>query len=101
LASTKQNVALDVRTAWYNIRSAQSRLAAAQAGLISATQALEATQQRYNVGAATLLEVSQARAQRVNAQSSLADAEYNLVVNQAAMAYFTGELNPAAMTIGR
>lgn len=101
LASTKQNVALDVRTAWYNIRSAQQRLVAAQAGLISATQAFDAIQQRYNVGAATLFDVSQQRALRVNAQSNLADAEYNLVVNQAAMAYFTGELNPAAMTIGR
>jgi outer membrane protein len=58
-------------------------------------------QQRYNVGAATLLEVSQARAQRVNAQSALADAEYNLVVNQAAMAYFTGELNPATLSLSR
>ena len=101
LSSVRQQVALDVRTAWYNIRSAQQRLIAARAGLVSATQALEAMQQRYNVGAATLLEVSQARAQRVNAQSNLADAEYNLVVNQAAMAYFTGELDPSAMTIGR
>jgi outer membrane protein len=100
LASTRQQVALDVRTAWYNIRSAQSRLAAAQAGLVSATQALEATQQRYNVGAATLLEVSQNRAQRVTAQSNLSDAEYNLVVNQAAMAYFTGELDPAKLSLG-
>lgn len=101
LAGTRQQVALDVRTAWYNIRAAQQQLVAAQAGLISATQALEATQQRYNVGAATLLEVTQARAQRVNAQSSLSDAQYNLVVNQAAMAYFTGELDPVSMTIGR
>jgi outer membrane protein len=101
LASTRQQVALDVRTAWYNIRSAQQRLIAAEAGLISATQALEATQQRYNVGAATLLEVSQARAQRVNAQSNKADAEYNLVVNQAAMAYFTGELDPKGLSLGR
>lgn len=101
LASTRQRVALDVRTAWYNIRSAQSRLVAAQAGLVAATQALEATTQRYNVGAATLLEVTQLRAQRVTAQSNLADAQYNLVLNQAAMAYFTGELDPAAMTIGR
>jgi outer membrane protein len=68
---------------------------------VAATQALEATQQRYNVGAATLLEVTQLRAQRVNAQSALADAQYNLVLNQAAMAYFTGELDPTGMRIGR
>ena len=101
LAQTRQRVALDVRTAWYNIRSAHQQLVAAQAGLVAATQALEATQQRYNVGAATLLEVTQLRAQRVNAQSNLADAQYNLVLNQAAMAYFTGELEPAGMMIGR
>jgi outer membrane protein len=101
LSGTRQQVALDVRTAWYNIRAAQQQLIAAQAGLVAATQALEATQQRYNVGAATLLEVTQARAQRVNAQSNLADAEYNLVVNQAAMAYFTGELDPKGLSLGR
>jgi outer membrane protein len=101
LASTRQTVALDVRRAWYNIRSAQQQLVAAQAGLTAATQALEATTQRYNVGAATLLEVTQARAQRVNAQSALSDARYNLVLNQAAMSYFTGEMDPKSVTIGR
>jgi hypothetical protein len=37
----------------------------------------------------------------VNAKSSLADAEYNLVVNQAAMAYFTGELDPKTLSLSR
>jgi hypothetical protein len=37
----------------------------------------------------------------VTAASQLANARYNLVLNQAAMAYFTGELDPTAMTIGR
>jgi outer membrane protein len=101
LANTRQAVALDVRRAWFNVRSAQQQLVAAQAGLTAATQALEAMQQRYNVGAATLLEVTQMRAQRVTAASQLANARYNLVLNQAAMAYFTGELDPTAMTIGR
>jgi outer membrane protein len=101
LKTARQTVALDVRTAWYNVRSAQLQLAAAQAGLLAATQALEATTQRYNVGAATLLDVTQSRAQRVNAQSALSTARYTLVLNQAAMAYFTGELDPAGMTIGR
>lgn len=101
LTSTRQAVALDVRTAWFNVRSAQQQLVAAQAGLTAASQALEATTQRYNVGAATLLEVTQARVQRVNAASSLSDARYNLVLNQAAIAYFTGEMDPKNVTIGR
>ena len=101
LRATRQQVALDVRIAWYNIRSAQQQLVAAQAGLVAATQALEAMQQRYNVGAATLLEVSQLRAQRVTAQSNLADAQYNYVLNTAAMQYFTGDLDPTGATLIR
>jgi outer membrane protein len=101
LASTRQQVALDVRTAWYNIRSAQQRLVAAQASLVAATQALDAVQQRYNVGAATLLDVSQQRALRVNAQTNLADAQYNYVLNTAAMQYFTGELDPTGRNLIR
>lgn len=101
LKQVQQQVAMDVRTAWYNIRAAQQQLIAAQAGLTSATQALEAVQQRYNVGAATLLDVSQQRALRVNAQSNLADAQYTFVLNQAAMAYFTGELDPLGRNLIR
>jgi outer membrane protein len=101
LANARQTVALDVRRAWFNVRSAQQQLISAQAGLVAATQALEAVQQRYNVGAATLLDVTNARATRVNAASALNDARYNLVLNQAALGYFTGELDPKSMTLIR
>jgi outer membrane protein len=101
LANTRQTVALDVRRAWYNVRSAQQQLISAQAGLVAATQALDAVQQRYNVGAATLLDVTNARATRVTAASALNDARYNLVLNQAALGYFTGELDPRSMTLIR
>jgi outer membrane protein len=101
LNATRQTVALDVRKAWYAVRNSEQQLVAAQAGLVASTQALEAITQRYNVGAATLLEVTQARAQRVTAQSNLASARYQLVLNQAAMQYFTGELDPATLRVGR
>jgi outer membrane protein len=101
LINAKQAVALDVRRAWLNVRSAQQQLVAATAGLTAASQALEATTQRYNVGAATLLEVTQARAQRVQAASALSTARYNLVLTQAVIAYYTGELDPANVTLGR
>jgi outer membrane protein len=101
LASTRQQVALDVRTAWYNIRSAQQRLIAAQAGLTAATQAHEAMQQRYNDGAATLLEVSQLQAQKVIAQTNLSDAQYNYVLQTAAMQFYTGELDPTGQNLIR
>lgn len=100
LINQRQAVALDVRRAWLNVRSAQQQLIAATAGLTAATQAHDAVQQRYNVGAATLLEVTQASAQRVQAASALATARYNLVLTQAVIAYYTGELDPLNVRLG-
>jgi outer membrane protein len=57
------------------------------------------TQQRYQVGAATLVEVTQARATQVQAQSAYITARNNLVFQQSLMSYYTGELNPANAVI--
>jgi outer membrane protein len=100
LANQQQTVAIEVRRAWYDVRSAQSQLTSANAQQVAAQQALEAVQQRYNVGAATLLEITQARTQLVNAQSALQSARYNLVLTQAVLSYYTGELDPANVRIG-
>jgi outer membrane protein len=100
LVNQKQSVALDVRTAWLNVRSAQEQLVAATAQQVAANLALDAVQQRYNVGAATLLEITQARNQLVQAQSSLSTAKYNLVLTQAVLSYYTGELDPNNIKLG-
>ncbi len=94
LVNMKQSAALDVRLAWLNVRSAQQQLIAANAQQSAATLALDAVQQRYNVGAATLLEITQARNLLVQAQSALSSARYNLVLTQAVLSYYTGELDP-------
>lgn len=100
LINQKQTVALEVRRAWLDVRSAQQQLVAATAQQLAAQQALDAVQQRYNVGAATLIEITQARSQLVNAQSSLSTAKYNLVLTQAVLSYYTGELDPNNVRLG-
>jgi outer membrane protein len=100
LINQQQTVALEVRRAWLDVRSAQQQLVAATAQQLAAQQALDAVQQRYNVGAATLIEITQARSQLVNAQSSLSTAKYNLVLTQAVLAYYTGELDPNNIRLG-
>lgn len=100
LINQQQTVALEVRRAWLNVRSAQQQLTAATAQQVAAQQALDAVQQRYNVGAATLIEITQARSQLVNAQSALSTAKYNLVLTQAVLSYYTGELDPNNVTLG-
>ena len=101
LESDKQSVALDVRRAYLNEISAKEQLSASAAQLAAAKQATDMTEKRYEVGAATLVDVTQARAQQVSAASAQATAKNNLVLQQAVMSYYTGDLDPARMTLGQ
>lgn len=101
LATQRQEVALEVRRAYLDYEAAGQQLAAADAQQKAATLAVTTTQQRYQVGAATLVEVTQARATQVQAQSAYINAKNNLVFQESLMSYYTGELNPSAVLSGR
>ena len=62
--------------------------------IAAATQAAEVAAQRYRAGAASLIEVTQARAAQVQAASAVATARNNLALQQTVMAYYTGDLKP-------
>ena len=96
LSTQRQQVALEVRRAYLDYEAAKQQLAAADAQEKAATLAVTTTQQRYQVGAATLVEVTQARATQVQAQSAFINARNNLVFQQSLMSYYTGELDPSA-----
>lgn len=96
LQSQRQQVALEVRRAYLDYQAARQQLAAADAQQKAATLAVATTQQRYQVGAATLVEVTQARTTQVQAQSAYINARNNLVFQQSLMSYYTGELNPSS-----
>lgn len=100
LDNERQAVALDVRRAYLDELSAREQLAAADAQLTAASQAVTMAEQRYKAGAATLVEVTQARATNVQAASAVAAARNNLVLQQAMMAYYTGDLDPATVQLG-
>ena len=99
LDNQKQAVALDVRRAYLDESSAREQLTAAEAQLAAASQAVNMAEQRYQAGAATLVEVTQARAQSVQAASAVATAKNNLVLQRAMMAYYTGDLDPASVSL--
>ena len=100
LQAQRQTVALEVRRAFLDYESAREQLAAAEAQRRAAAQALDASRQRYEAGAATLVELTQARAARTEAESALVNARYTLLFQQALMSYYTGELDPARLTLG-
>jgi outer membrane protein len=101
LRDATQSVALDVRRAYLNYQSALEQLTAADAQQRAAALALQATQARYQVGLATFVEVTLARATLVQAQSAVVTSRASLTFQQALMSYFTGVLDASTLRLGR
>jgi outer membrane protein len=91
LQNTRQQVAVEVRRAVLDYKSAEEQLRQAEAQLKAANLALETSQLRYTAGAATLVELSQARAAQVRAASDLVSARYSLVFQGRLMDYYLVE----------
>jgi outer membrane protein len=96
----RQTVALEVRRAYLDYQSALEQLNATRAQRKASDLALNAVQERYRVGAATLVELSLARAAQVSAASALVNARYTLIFQQSLMSYYTGTLDPANVVFG-
>ena len=98
LRDLRQAVALDVRRALLDGVAAREGLAAAEARYAAAAQAQAATQERYRAGVATLLEVTQARADLVAAASDRVRARYSLLWQQQQLGYHVGDLEPEGLS---
>jgi outer membrane protein len=94
LEDLQQNIALDVRQSYLDYVTAEKSLDVTAKQLIAAQQALTAEQERYNVGAATLVELSQARASYVQAASARNQARYDFLFQKKLIDYYMGRLNP-------
>jgi len=100
LAAQRRQVGLEVRRAWVDYQSAAAQVQAAEAQLQAAQLALDAVTERYRLGAATLVEVTQARSAQVQAASSLVTGRNTLVLQRALIAYYAGDLDPETPVIG-
>ena len=99
LETQRQTVGVDVRRASLDYDAARQQLAAAEAQLKASNLAVTTAQKRYEAGAGTLVEVTQARATQGQAASSEITARYAVVFQAALMSYYTGELDPAHLTV--
>jgi outer membrane protein len=94
LENLQQDVALQVRRSFLDFQTAKEQLVNAQAQLRAAELALQASQDRYEAGASTLVELTQARAVQVQAASLLVTARYNLQFQRILLDYYVGDLDP-------
>ena len=77
----------------------KEQLRAAEAQQRAARLALQTSQERYEVGAATLVELTQARAVQVQAESVLVSARYNRLFQRMLMHYYIGDLDPERISL--
>lgn len=101
LQDMRQRVALQVRQAYLDYLTNQKRLDVTETQVRAARQALEAAEERYNVGAGTLVELTQAQAQFVEAASNRAQARYDFLFQGKLVDYYVGQLNPAEPLLAR
>ncbi|OAN62073.1 hypothetical protein A8B79_03785 [Balneola sp. EhC07] len=93
LENTKLQVIQEITQALNDYSSYSSQLKAAEKSLIFSEKAFETQQERYNVGASTLIELSQAQTQYFNAQSARTSALYNLIFQEKLLDYYVGKLS--------
>ncbi len=93
--ATQQLIGVEVRQAYLDYLTAEKQLEVTQRQLEFREQALEAARERYNVGAATLVELTQAQSDYVQASQDAVTARYTIFVRKRLIRYYTGELNPS------
>ena len=78
LADTRNLLAREVKTAYYDIEQQKKSKNIAQANVDASTEDLKITQEKYNLGAATILDILNAQVSLKTAQVSLIRADFDL-----------------------
>ncbi len=89
----QDRIARDVRVSWTHARTAFEAIATAQQLLIQANLALDLSQSRYNLGLASIVELTQAQLGQTSAQVESLNAKYEYQAAHAALQYTLGLLH--------
>lgn len=93
LENSKLGVVQEVTQAFNDFTNYRKELESAGKSQLASGKAFETAQERYNVGASTLIELSEAQSTYVSAQSQYLRAQYNLVFQEKLLDYYLGKLN--------
>lgn len=95
----KQQIAFEIKQSLLDFESLYKQLLAAEKQKEYAEQALEAEQERYNVGSSTIIELTQTRSRFVESASNEARAKMNLLLQRLVIAYYTGRTEEEILTV--
>ena len=88
----KKSIVIDLHQAASDYSSAFSQIDTAKVGFNAARSAFNAVKRKYELGAASFVELSTARATLFNAQSNLSQATYNLALQKSVLDFTTGNI---------
>jgi len=91
LAQSERNIAVEVKKALLNLDAAGKQCDVSQKGLVSAREDRKIAEERYNLGAGTLLDLLTANASLVSAEANLVNASYNYIISKRNVEYVLGE----------
>ncbi len=94
LENLRLQIVQEIRQAYNDYLNYSEQLASTAAALTSARKAYETQQERYKVGAGTLIELSQANATYVQAQSQREQALYRFIFQEQLIRYYMGQISP-------
>ncbi len=96
LEAARQDLILDVVTAYVDVRAARDTVAIRENNVVVTSEQVRAANDRFDVGVVTRTDVSLAQARLEGATAALAGAEAAQVANEANYQFLTG-LNPEAL----
>jgi outer membrane protein len=92
LEAKKLEINQEVRQAYNDYLSASKQLDTTERALLAASKAYETEQERYRVGASTLIELTQANAEFVSASSNRVQSVYRFVFQEQLLNYYLGQV---------
>ena len=88
----RDNIVIDLHQAAGDYASAFTQIETAKVSFTAARAAYEAVKRKYELGSASFVELSTARATLFNAQSNLSQATYNLALQKNVLDFATGNI---------
>lgn len=92
LRQKELQVGLEIAQALQEYRTTQKQVDVVESKLTSARQSFDSYEERYRVGASTLVELTRSRTLYVTAAYDQIQAKYDLVIQKIALAYYLGNM---------